>query len=171
MSSFKDYIAILPIVIAIINGFIAVLVAQLFKDNPRAKVRLLVIAGLLAVTAIGATIFSQREFLIARSEQAVKSKKIRGQLAELISEGLALMKGCTDYSKPAPSSELNDWLNRVRNFLETELDHSYAVRIDDPAGIPPNIGCSGANPEYNSVVRIIYGVNFHLEQFSQQASF
>jgi hypothetical protein len=45
----RDYIGLLPATAAIINGFIAVIVAQFFKDHHKAKIVLVVMAGLLGV--------------------------------------------------------------------------------------------------------------------------
>jgi len=50
----QDYGALVAPTAAIINGFIAVLVAQFFKDHPVAKVLLVVAAGLLGTAAFGA---------------------------------------------------------------------------------------------------------------------
>ncbi len=55
-----DYGALIAPITAIISTFIAVLVAQFYKDHPVAKVLLVVAAGLLGAAAITATILSQR---------------------------------------------------------------------------------------------------------------
>ena len=55
--SWLDYIGVIPSLAAVLNGFIAVLAAQFFKDHPIAKVALVPAAGVLGIIAIGATIY------------------------------------------------------------------------------------------------------------------
>jgi hypothetical protein len=55
----RDYVGLVAPTAAIINGFIAVLVAQFYKDYPIAKVILVVVAGVLGAAAIGATFYGR----------------------------------------------------------------------------------------------------------------
>jgi hypothetical protein len=64
----RDYIGLLPATAAIINGFIAVVVAHFFKDHHKAKIVLVVMAGLLGVVAIGATFYAQHQIVVARHQ-------------------------------------------------------------------------------------------------------
>jgi len=61
-----DYGALIAPIAAIINGFIAVVVAQFFKDRPSAKVALVVAAGLLGVGVVGATVLTQRQIVATK---------------------------------------------------------------------------------------------------------
>jgi hypothetical protein len=51
----RDYIGLLPSIFAVINGFIALFVAQFFKDHHKANITLVVMAALLGAMAIAAT--------------------------------------------------------------------------------------------------------------------
>jgi hypothetical protein len=67
-----DYGALIAPIAAIINGFIAVLVAQFFKDRPAAKVLLVMVAGVLGIAAIGATVLSQRQILAVKTADQLR---------------------------------------------------------------------------------------------------
>jgi hypothetical protein len=51
----RDYVGLIPSSAAIVNGFIAVLIAQFFKDRPIARAVLVGFAFVLGGAAIGAT--------------------------------------------------------------------------------------------------------------------
>jgi hypothetical protein len=63
---FSDYGSLIGSTAAIINGFIAVVVAQFFKDRPAARVLLALAAGVLGGAAIGATLLGQHEAIIQK---------------------------------------------------------------------------------------------------------
>jgi hypothetical protein len=167
----QAYLQVIPSILAVFSALVALVVAQLFRDNIIAKVFLVVAAVLCGAGAIAATIVNQNRIIAADLAATERRKEIREQLGAFIFEGLAIMKNCTDNSKPAPVAQTDAWLSRVSIFLEGRLGHSYVARIADPAGVPPNITCNGANSDYNNLVRLIYGVNFHLEQFSGESNF
>jgi len=126
---FADYGGLIAPVAAIVNGFIAILVAQFFKDNTKAKVILVVSAAILGVAAIGASILNQRQVLAIKIAEQERSKQNREALGSFIGEGLALIADCSDKSTPPKWPELNDWVNRVKTFLSQNMGDSYAVRI------------------------------------------
>jgi len=159
----SDYSGLIAPAAAVINGFIAVVVAQFFKDHPIAKVILVVAAGILGAVAIGATFYSQHQIVAEREAVAQRNKEIRERLGALIHEGVNLIVGCTDNIKQPPTAAANVWLNKVNSFLDDRLGHSYAERLLSPAGTPVNLTCNGANKEYNDLVRLVMGVNFRLE--------
>lgn len=168
---FHNYGALIAPTTAILNGFIAVIVAQFFKDHPLAKVLLVVAAGLLGATAIGATFYSQHQIVAEREAHAERNKKIRDQLGNLIQEGAALIAGCSNPKNQVPTAQADAWLHKVEDFLNKRLDHSYAQRLLTPIPTIITLSCNGANDDYNKLFRIVMGVNAHLEQFSQQAAF
>lgn len=168
---FHDYGALIAPTTAILNGFIAVLVAQFFKDHPLAKVLLVIAAGVLGSVAIGATFYSQRQIVAERDAHAERNKEIREQLGSLIQEGTALIAGCSDHNRRAPITETDEWLRKVDDFLNERIGHSYAQRLIMPVPNIITLSCNGANDEYNKTFRIVLGVNAHLEQFSQQPDF
>ncbi len=88
---------------AIVNGFIAVLVAQFFKDHPIAKVLLVVTAALLGVAAIGAIFYSQHQIVTERETAGRRNKEVRARLGEFIQSGNHFMKlAMTPQPRPIP---------------------------------------------------------------------
>ena len=166
-----DYAALVAPTAAIINGFIAVVVAQFFKEHRIAKIILVAAAGILGAAAIGATIYSQHQIVADRLAEAQRHKEIREQLGVFISEGLALVSTCSDNSKPPPWKELDAWVSQVTKFLKDRLGNSYVIRLTDPAGVPVNVACRSADTDHNDLYRIVYALDFHLERFSEEAIF
>jgi hypothetical protein len=139
---FHDYGALVAPVAAIINGFIAVVVAQFYKDHPFAKALLVVAAGVLGGAAIGATIFyqnlviSDREAATAMHDAEIaKRKAIREKLGSFIEEGNALKSQCTNL--PPIWEQSSEWTVRVESFLNVELGHAYVIRDRDSSGVAP----------------------------------
>src|SRR3977135_1375785 len=95
-----DYGALVAPTAAIINGFIAVVVAQFFKDHYVAKVLLVLTAGILGAVAIGATFYTQHQIVADQQATGQRHKEIRDQLGSFIREGLVLMVDCGNNSNP-----------------------------------------------------------------------
>jgi hypothetical protein len=167
---FADYGALIATITAIVNGFIAVVVAQFFKDRPGARVLLVVTAGVLGAAAISATVLSQRQVLAARSAEQIRQKENRETIGKFMAEGLMFVATCSDNSTPPKWKEMNAWSLRVLQFLQDRLGDSYVTRIGSPAGIPVNVVCRGADEEHNNLFRIVNAMNFRLDQFSSELS-
>ncbi len=120
----QPYLPIIPSVLAVISAFVALVVAQFFRDHMIAKVILVAIAGFCAAGAITATICNQNQIERARIADQQRHKEIRAQLGSFMKEGLALMGTCMDNSKPPPWGALNDWAARLAAFLKDKLDES-----------------------------------------------
>jgi hypothetical protein len=166
---FSDYGSLIAPIAAIVNGFIAVVVAQFFRDHTAAKVLLVLAAGVLGVAAIGATILSQREALTAKTAQQVRHREIRDTIGKLMTEGSRLQATCANNSTPPDERSLDAWLNRVVEYVRAQLGQSYADRLISPAGVPI-VACNGADDAHNKIFRIVYAINFHLEQFSTESA-
>jgi hypothetical protein len=163
----QPYIPDIPSILATLSAFVALVVAQFFRDNMIAKVILVLLAGLCAVGAVLATIYNQNQIERARIADQQQHKEIQEQLGVFISEGLDLMVGCGNNNTPIPTKEGDAWFTRINKFLEDRLGHSYAIRLRSPAGVPIT-ACKDADQTHNDFYRIIYALNFHLEQFSQE---
>jgi hypothetical protein len=164
---FRDYGTPFASAVAVLNGFIAVLIAQLFPDYPIAKLLLVVAAGLLGAAAICATFYTQHQIVTTRDANMAKKKYIREQLGKFIEDGNAIKIRCENSALPVPLADANDWKDRVEMFLERELCHSYVIRFRDRTGIFQSEIIDGSDAHigmwssfYNYIVR--------LEQFSQQ---
>ena len=172
MQSFlADYGALIAPVAAIVNGFIAVVVAQFFKDHRLAKVLLVVAAGVLGAAAIGATILSQRQLVEAKREAQARQAETREGLGKFIAEGLVIAStACSGNSAPPRWDQLADWQKRLSQFLQDRLGKSYATRLRSPAGAPLNVTCQNADAEHEKFYRVMNIFNFRLEQFAGEIS-
>ena len=163
-----NYGALVAPTAAIINGFIAVLVAQFFKDHPIAKVVLVVSAAVLGAAAIGATFYSQHEIAAAKATLDAKRTRVREGLGLFIAQGNGLMQEISaNPSHPVPLNEANDWDRRAENFLNSELGNSFVVRFGDATGAPP-VSLTGADPAHQNLWYGIYTRVLRLEQFSEE---
>jgi hypothetical protein len=131
MDSPLDYISVLPSVAAVVSAFIALLVAQFFKDNTVAKVLLVIAAGILGVVAIGATIYGQHQIVAAKEAAAHRNEEIRNTLGNFTAEGLAIVgPGCADPSNTTPPvAEVDAWRGRIIAYLASRVGQSYVPRL------------------------------------------
>jgi hypothetical protein len=88
---FSDYGSLIGSTAAIINGFIAVVVAQFFKDRPAARVLLVLAAGVLGGAAIGATLLGQHEAIIQKAAQQARLRETRDTIGKFMTEGSSLV--------------------------------------------------------------------------------
>ena len=73
---FADYGALVSPILAIVNGLIALVVAQFFKERPAAKIFLVTSAAVLSVAAVTATVVSQRQALAIKVASDARHKEI-----------------------------------------------------------------------------------------------
>ncbi len=164
---FRDYGTPFASAVAVLNGFIAVIVAQLFPDYPIAKALLAASAGLLGAAAIFATFYTQRQIVTTRDAEAARRLAIREWLGLFVAEGNNLKEQCRDVTKQVPLDQAYEWANRIEAFLSTQLGLSYVNRFKDSTGILP-ASPPGLGGEHLNVWAYIYSRIFRLEQFSQQ---
>jgi hypothetical protein len=164
---FRDYGTPFASAVAVLNGFIAVLIAQLFQDYPIAKMLLVSSAGLLGGAAICATFYTQHQIVATRDAAAARRLAIRDGLGSFVAEGNDLKELCRDATKQVPLDQTYEWANTVEAFLSTQLGQSYVNRFRDSTGVLP-MSPAGLGGEHLNVWSYIYSRIFRLEQFSQQ---
>jgi hypothetical protein len=163
-----DYGGLVAPAAAIINGFIAVLIAQFFRNYPIVKLVLVIAAGFLGFAAIGATFYTQHQIVSDRAAAVGKQATIREILGLFVAEGDSLMQVCSDSKQPVPLKETKDWITRVESFLSSQLGQSYVRRFEDPTGAP-SLTLNGADADHQNIGNQIYYKVLRLEQFSQQS--
>jgi hypothetical protein len=163
----RDYIGVVPSTAAIVNGFIAVLVAQFFKERPKAKLALVIVAGVLGVAAVGMTFYGQSQIVAARIADENHHHYIRDSLGSYIERGNKLENELSDPKKEPSVQVANNWDSDVVGFLQSNLGESYVVRYRDQTGIPP-LSLNGADPAHQNLWWGIYIRVFRLEQFIEQ---
>jgi hypothetical protein len=166
---FFDYGTLIAPIAAILNGFIAVLVAQFFKDHTVAKVLLVLAAGVLGAAAIGATVAGQHEAITQKTVQQTRHREIRDTIGKFIAEGWALQENCGDRSTPPNEKPTSEWAKRVIDYVGSQLGQSYVDRMISPSGISVG-GCNGADDAHNKTYRLVYAINYHLEKFSSESA-
>ena len=98
----SDYISLAPTVIAAANGFIALVVGQFLKDRPSARVILVAVAGVLTMTAIGATVYGQSQVIAMKAAEEGHRRGIREAFGAFIARGKEIEKQIADTSKQSP---------------------------------------------------------------------
>ena len=173
VDALSDYGALVAPTAAVINGFIAVLFANFFKDRPVAKVIFVAAVGLLGVAAVAATFYNQHLIVAKQAATDQRNKGIRETLGSFIGEGQNLIApGCATPGVAPPIAEFRAWQSRIITFLDSRLGHSYVERLSNlPPGFSTGVRCNNASVDFNQIVRMVIEINTHLEQFSQQVSF
>jgi hypothetical protein len=133
-SFFADYGALIAPIAAIVNGFIAVIVAQFFKDHLLAKVLLVVAAGVLGAAAIGATIYSQRQLLATRSAEQRDRVAMKDLVRDGVTEGEALDNNWSDKEAVSFKHETNLWTNKMGHLIEDAYGKGEATLFMSDAG-------------------------------------
>jgi hypothetical protein len=96
----RDYVGLIPSTAAVVNGFIAVLVAQFFRDHPIARIALVVAAGVLGAAAIGATFYGQSQIIAEKAEGERHRHMLQDALGSYIERGNALKEDASDLMNP-----------------------------------------------------------------------
>jgi hypothetical protein len=168
MGDWQSILAVLPGVAAVINGFIAVLMAHFFQGKPRAKVIFVAVAGAIAVVAVGTTLYGQYLVVSQRNAEHAAAAALRDKLGDFITQGNALMTECGIPSNPAPLEPAEAWASTVETFLKEKMGASYVARFRDSTGGP--LG----EPNMDKLhLQLWLGIRFRvfrLEQFSGEIS-
>ena len=78
------------------------------------------------------------------------------------------MLACHDGTKPPPIQEIDAWVKQLMTFLDQRMGRSYAVRAMNPSGVPIGVSLNGVDQDHVNAFRVVYALNHHLEQFSEQ---
>jgi len=167
MASFlHDYGNLIAPTAAILNGFIAVLIAQFFKDHPVAKIVLVVAAGALGAAAIGATFYSQYQIAMTKSADDARRTMIRENLGTFIAEGTQITNTVANETNPLPLVAAQEWEKHVEVFVKADLGQSYLARLSDTTGATPLHFSNDAPHQYLRAA--IYNTLLRLEEFSRE---
>ena len=169
MADWHDYVSLLPTMAAIVNSVIAVMIAQIVHQNQRAKIALVLLAWLIAGSAIAITISGQHDIISAREGERSRDTRIREMLGDFISHGQSLMSAFSNPKAAPHVAEANKWLSDTSDFLLKNLGKSYVTRFDNPSGTPiENVITPGITTDNQTNWRIVNQHVFRLEQFSEE---
>jgi hypothetical protein len=168
MEFFREYVGVLPAIVAVVNGLIAVLLSHYPYKTPMAKIAFIVIVLSLSVIAIAATLYSQHLIVAKRAAEQARIKSNRETIGSFILEGNQLLQQAADQSLTPPQDAANDWSARVESFLIKELGTSYVARLRDATAVPGAMSPIGVDSDHVGLWRGIYARLLRLEQFSQE---
>jgi hypothetical protein len=131
----RDYSNVIPSVIAIMNGLLAVYSTHYPFATPGSKLAFIIIVGLFSSAAISATIYSNHLILAARAKELARILMIRERLGEFLASGQLLMAQCQTENVPPPINETNKWIGSVEEYLINALDTSYVEIFRSSVGI------------------------------------
>jgi hypothetical protein len=131
-----DYVGLGATIIALINGVLAVLIAQYPLKTSRAKRRFIAVVILLSLCAAAADIGSRYHELSRRSQVRADRKAVHDYLGEFIVQGVVLQNDLIPATMPDPLQRVREWEGKVVAYLELTLGRSYAVRFNNAVGIP-----------------------------------
>ena len=133
---FKDFLPIAGAVIAVINGIIAVGVAQFPLQTAGQKYFLLTVVSVLGILAISAAIVSQLQTQSAKREETKKLRAVREQLGAFLAEGVDLLRRARHEQEPAPNEDAEGWNVRVVEYLNSFMGNAFVHRFGDSSGLP-----------------------------------
>jgi len=125
----REYFGFVAPALAVINGFIAIVIALLPIRQSVAKLRLGVTALLLGVLAIGAGYYTK---YVARGETAQQLElrsQVREQVQTHILEGRTLLAQIRDAQRELPTRPADEWAQRSEIYLRDRLGDRYVVRF------------------------------------------
>src|SRR5271166_6746613 len=94
------------------------------------RISLVVMAGVLALGAIGATFYGQSQVIASRNEDVKHRREIRETLGKYIERGIVLKNESADMKKPPPTLR-NPLISRtaqIRSFFALIGDERRALR-------------------------------------------
>jgi hypothetical protein len=116
-----DYIGLGATIIALINGVLAVLIAQYPLKTSKAKRRFIAVIILLSLCAAAADIGSRYHELSKQSQDRADRKAVHDHLGDFIVLGVVLQNDLIPATMPDPLDRVREWENKVVAYLELTL--------------------------------------------------
>jgi hypothetical protein len=122
--------------VSLMTGGIIALALVLYERISGAEVLLSIYWAIAAFTVFAATFLAWRDEYLGRerAEKQIKDREkrrtIRVELAKLMSEGQELERGYDKQQRPT-GEEVNQWADRVEQYLRAALDEAFVVRFRD----------------------------------------
>jgi hypothetical protein len=125
----REYFGFVAPALAVINGFIAIIIAMLPIRRSVAKLRLGVIALALGAVAVGAGYYAKHAARIQSEQQQAARNQVREQVETHILEGRTLLGQIRDAQRELPARPADEWALRSENFLRARLGERYVSRF------------------------------------------
>ena len=140
----RDYVGYAAVVLAVVNGALAMLIAKLAPRRSVLRLRLGAFAVILSVRAVGATIYAAWHAGAEARRQESDRVEVRKRLENFVLEGRALLGEIGDAQRELPSRQADEWAQRVEIYLRDRIGEPGIVRfrreVPDLYGTEPSIG-------------------------------
>jgi hypothetical protein len=125
----REYFGFVAPALAVINGFIAIIIAMLPIRRSVAKLRLGVTALALGAVAVGAGYYAKHAARVQTEQQQAVRNQVREQVETHILEGRTLLGQIRDAQRELPARPADEWALRSENFLRARLGERYVSRF------------------------------------------
>jgi hypothetical protein len=125
----REYFGFIAPALAVINGFIAIIISMLPIRRSVAKLRLGVTALVLGAVAVGAGYYAKHSTRIAAEQQQAVRNQVREQIETYILEGRTLLGQIRDAQRELPARPADEWALRSETYLRDRLGDRYVGRF------------------------------------------
>jgi hypothetical protein len=125
----REYFGFVAPALAVINGFIAIIISMLPIRRSVAKLRLGVAALILGALAIGAGYYAKYAARGETEQQQALRGQVREQVQTYILEGRTLLGQIRDAQRELPARPADEWALRAETYLRDRLGERYVGRF------------------------------------------
>ena len=125
----REYFGFVAPALAVINGFIAIIISMLPIRRSVAKLRLGVTALVLGAIAVGAGYYAKHAVRIDSEQQQAVRNQVREQIETYILEGRTLLGQIRDAQRELPARPADEWALRSESYLRDRLGDRYVGRF------------------------------------------
>jgi hypothetical protein len=132
-----DYVPVVPTLIAVVNGVIAVWMAHFKPERQKLKVGLLLFAIVAGLGAAAATVAGQYHSMQVTKQAQAETAETLTVLGKFIEEGHALSLTLENQNAPVDVNKVSDWAKRVEDYLSNSpsLGSGFISRFRDNSGL------------------------------------
>ena len=125
----REYFGFVAPALAVINGFIAIIISMLPIRRSVLKLRLGVAALILGALAIGAGYYAKYAARGQTEQQQALRSQIREQIQTYILEGRTLLGQIRDAQRELPAKPADEWALRAETYLRDRFGERYVARF------------------------------------------
>jgi hypothetical protein len=125
----RDYFGFVAPALAVINGFIAIIISMLPIRRSVLKLRLGVTALVIGALAIGAGYYAKYAARGETEQQQALRNQVRDEIQTRILEGRTLLGQIRDAQRELPARPADEWALRSENYLRDRLGDRYVQRF------------------------------------------
>jgi hypothetical protein len=115
--------------VAVVNGILALIIAFMPVRWSVAKLRLGVVAFVLAAAALGSTVYLQRHAREQLLQKQTDRRDLHERLETFILEGRTLLVQIRDSRRELPIRPADEWAQRAEIYLRDKLGERYVAQF------------------------------------------